>query len=145
MQRWVWTTFNSFQWDLNYHNPAVFRAMLEEMLFLANTGVDILRLDAVAFIWKQMGTGCENLPEAHTWIKAFNTLGSIAAPGLVFKSEAIVHPDEVVRYISRGRMPDLLQSDTDGLAVGVARDAGSPAAHQIAQPSAQAAPRTRLG
>ncbi len=100
MSRWVWTTFNSFQWDLNYHNPAVFRAMLEEMLFLANTGVDILRLDAVAFIWKEMGTICENLPKAHLLIRAFNALASIAAPGLVFKSEAIVHPDEVVKYIS---------------------------------------------
>ncbi|MEM1227290.1 MAG: alpha-amylase family glycosyl hydrolase, partial [Planctomycetota bacterium] len=59
MQQWVWTTFNSFQWDLNYRNPAVFRAMLSEMLFIANTGVDMLRLDAVAFIWKQMGTDCE--------------------------------------------------------------------------------------
>lgn len=100
MERWVWTTFNSFQWDLNYRNPAVFRAMLEEMLFLANTGVDILRLDAVAFIWKQMGTSCENLPQAHTIIRAYNTLARIAAPGLVFKSEAIVHPDDVVKYIS---------------------------------------------
>jgi len=99
MQQWVWTTFNSFQWDLNYRNPAVFRAMLEELLFIANTGVDILRLDAVAFIWKQMGTGCENLPEAHLLIQAFNSLAKIAAPGLLFKSEAIVHPDEVVRYI----------------------------------------------
>ncbi len=100
MQQWVWTTFNSFQWDLNYHNPAVFRAMLEEMLFIANTGVDILRLDAVAFIWKQKGTSCENLPEAHVLIKAFNLLARIAAPSLLFKSEAIVHPDEVVKYIS---------------------------------------------
>jgi len=99
MQKWVWTTFNSFQWDLNYGNPAVFRAMLEEMLFIANTGVDILRLDAVAFIWKQMGTNCENRPEAHQLIQAFNCLAGIAAPGLVFKSEAIVHPDEVVKYI----------------------------------------------
>ena len=99
MQQWVWTTFNSFQWDLNYSNPAVFRAMLEEMLFIANTGVDILRLDAVAFIWKQMGTSCENLPEAHLLIQAFNHVARIATPGLLFKSEAIVHPDEVVRYI----------------------------------------------
>jgi amylosucrase len=98
--RWVWTTFNSFQWDLNYGNPAVFRAMLEEMLFIANMGVDVLRLDAVAFIWKRMGTGCENLPEAHLLIQAFNHFAKIAAPGLVFKSEAIVHPDEVVKYIS---------------------------------------------
>ena len=100
MQRWVWTTFNSFQWDLNYGNPDVFRAMLEEMFFIADTGVDILRLDAVAFIWKQMGTSCENLPEAHRLIQAFNRLARIATPGLVFKSEAIVHPDEVVKYIS---------------------------------------------
>lgn len=99
MQRWVWTTFNSYQWDLNYSNPAVFCAMLEEMLFIANTGVDVLRLDAVAFIWKQMGTSCENLPEAHLLIQAFNCLARIAAPGLLFKSEAIVHPDDVVKYI----------------------------------------------
>lgn len=100
MRRWIWTTFNSFQWDLNYSNPAVFRAMLEEMLFIANLGVDILRLDAVAFIWKRLGTNCENLREAHTLIRAFNLLARIAAPGLLFKSEAIVHPDEVMKYIS---------------------------------------------
>ena len=99
MERWVWTTFNSFQWDLKYRNPAVFRAMLEEMFFIANTGVDILRLDAVAFIWKQKGTSCENRPEAHLLIQAFNRLARLAAPGLLFKSEAIVHPDEVVKYI----------------------------------------------
>ncbi|MFP4256280.1 MAG: alpha-amylase family glycosyl hydrolase [Desulfobacterales bacterium] len=98
--KWVWTTFNSFQWDLNYANPAVFRAMAEEMLFLANQGVQILRLDAVAFIWKRLGTDCENLPEAHLLIQAFNCLARIAAPCLLFKSEAIVHPDEVIRYIS---------------------------------------------
>ena len=99
MEQWVWTTFNSFQWDLNYGNPAVFRAMLEELFFLANMGVDVLRLDAVAFIWKRMGTSCENLPEAHSVIQAFNHLTRIAAPGLVFKSEAIVHPDEVIKYV----------------------------------------------
>lgn len=102
MQRWVWTTFNNFQWDLKYANPEVFRAMAAEMLFLANTGVEILRLDAVAFTWKQLGTSCENLPEAHLLIQAFNAICRIAAPGLVFKSEAIVQPDEVMRYISRG-------------------------------------------
>lgn len=101
MQQWIWTTFNSFQWDLNYSNPAVFRAMLDEMFFLANMGVDVLRLDAIAFIWKQMGTSCENLPEAHQLIQAFNHLARIATPGLLFKSEAIVHPDEVIKYVSR--------------------------------------------
>jgi len=101
MQRWVWTTFNNFQWDLNYSNPAVFQAMLDEMLFIANLGVDILRLDAVAFIWKQMGTSCENLPQAHVLIQAFNHFARIATPGLLFKSEAIVHPNEVVKYIGQ--------------------------------------------
>ncbi|MFP4667310.1 MAG: alpha-amylase family glycosyl hydrolase [Desulfobacterales bacterium] len=100
--KWVWTTFNSFQWDLNYANPAVFRAMAEEMLFLANQGVQVLRLDAVAFIWKRLGTDCENLPEAHMLVQAFNALVRIAAPCLLFKSEAIVHPDEVLNYISPG-------------------------------------------
>ncbi len=99
LRGWIWTTFNSFQWDLRYENPEVFRAMATEMLFLANTGVEILRLDAVAFIWKKRGTNCENLPEAHLLIQAFNVLCRIAAPSLVFKSEAIVHPDEVEKYI----------------------------------------------
>ncbi len=99
MGRWVWTTFNSFQWDLNYDNPAVFCAMAEEMLYLANAGVQVLRLDAVAFIWKEMGTSCENRPQAHQIIRAFNAVARIAAPSLLFKSEAIVHPDEVLGYI----------------------------------------------
>lgn len=99
INQWVWTTFHTFQWDLNYSNPAVFTAMAEEMLSIANLGVEILRLDAVAFIWKQMGTSCENLPEAHLLIQAFNALCRIAAPALIFKSEAIVHPDDVVKYI----------------------------------------------
>ena len=96
---WVWTTFHSYQWDLNYANPAVFNRMAEEMLFLANQGVEVIRLDAVAFIWKQMGTNCENLPEAHQLIRAFNAVARIASPALLFKSEAIVHPDDVVKYI----------------------------------------------
>ena len=100
IDKWVWTTFHSYQWDLNYQNPAVFVEMAREMLFLANAGVDILRLDAVAFIWKRMGTSCENLPEAHLLIKAFNLIARIAAPSLLFKSEAIVHPDDVIKYIS---------------------------------------------
>jgi glycosidase len=99
IRKWVWTTFHSYQWDLNYENPAVFNRMADEMLFLANAGVEVLRLDAVAFVWKKMGTVCENLPEAHLLIQAFNACARIAAPALVFKSEAIVHPDEVVKYI----------------------------------------------
>ncbi|WP_414673178.1 alpha-amylase family protein [Lacisediminihabitans sp.] len=97
--RWVWTTFHSFQWDLNYRNPAVFRTMAGEMLFLANQGVDVLRMDAVAFLWKELGTSCENLPQAHWLIQAFNAVCRIAAPSLLFKSEAIVHPDQIEEYI----------------------------------------------
>ena len=100
IRKWVWTSFYNFQWDLNYENPVVFTRMMEEMLFLANKGVQVLRLDAVAFIWKQLGTGCQNLPEAHTIIKAFNAITRMVAPSLIFKSEAIVHPDEVRKYIS---------------------------------------------
>jgi glycosidase len=99
LNQWVWTTFHSYQWDLNYANPVVFNRMAEEMLFLANHGAEVLRLDAVAFIWKQLGTNCENLPQAHWIIRAYNAVMRIAAPALIFKSEAIVHPDEVVKYI----------------------------------------------
>jgi amylosucrase len=99
INQWVWTTFHSYQWDLNYANPAVFISMAEEMLFLANAGVEVLRLDAVAFTWKQIGTNCENLPEAHLLIQAYNAIARIVAPAMLFKSEAIVHPDEVAKYI----------------------------------------------
>jgi glycosidase len=97
---WVWTTFHRYQWDLKYANPAVFNRMAEEMLFLSNQGVEVIRLDAVAFTWKELGTNCENLPGAHSLIRGFNAAARIAAPALLFKSEAIVHPDEVLKYIA---------------------------------------------
>lgn len=99
LNQWVWTTFNSFQWDLNYQNPAVFAAMAGEMVSLANRGIGILRLDAVAFVWKQLGTTCENLPQAHTIIQAFQSVARLVCPSLLFKSEAIVHPDDIAQYI----------------------------------------------
>lgn len=99
--KWVWTTFFNFQWDLNYANPKVFCAMLEEMLFLANQGVEVLRLDAVPFVWKELGTNCENLPQAHVIIQAFNILVHAAAPAMLFKSEAIVHPRDVRSYVGK--------------------------------------------
>ena len=101
INKWVWTTFNNFQWDLNYSNPAVFNAITDEMLFLANLGCEVLRLDALAFIWKEKGTTCENQPKAHTLIQCFNRCLQIVAPAVLFKSEAIVHPDDVVRYIDK--------------------------------------------
>ncbi|MEJ6398566.1 alpha-amylase family protein [Yoonia sp. 208BN28-4] len=103
--RWIWSTFHSFQWDLNYSNPAVFAAMAGEMLSLANQGVDLIRMDAVAFIWKRLGTTCESQPEAHLLLRAFNSVCRMAAPSLLFKSEAIVHPDEVVSYIDPEECP----------------------------------------
>lgn len=99
--RYVWSTFYHFQLDLNYSNPNVFRAMAGEMLFLANVGIDFFRMDAVAFMWKQMNTDCENRPEVHKLLRAFNALCRLAAPSVLFKSEAIVHPDFVVQYIDR--------------------------------------------
>lgn len=99
IKQWVWTTFHNYQWDLNYENPVVFHRMAEEMVFLANQGVEVVRLDAVAFIWKRLGTDCQNLEEAHWIIRAFNAVMAIVAPAVVMKSEAIVHPDEVAKYI----------------------------------------------
>ncbi|MEX2472869.1 MAG: amylosucrase [Gemmatimonadota bacterium] len=105
VRKWVWTTFHTYQWDLNYENPVVFNRMLEEMLFLANQGVEVLRLDAVAFLWKRLGTNCQNLPEAHRIIGAFNAVAAIAAPAMTLLSEAIVHPDEVRKYVSVDECP----------------------------------------
>lgn len=97
--QWVWTTFYSYQWDLNYTNPAVFREMLEIMLFLANQGVDVLRLDAAPFLWKRLGTDCQNQPEVFLLIQAYRALLRIAVPGVILKAEAIVPPDALFRYI----------------------------------------------
>jgi len=102
---WVWTTFYTFQWDLNFGNPALFRQMAEEMLFLANRGAEVLRLDAVPFIWKEPGTPCENRPGAHRVVRALNAVARLAAPGLAFKSEAIVHPDDVKSYVGPEEAP----------------------------------------
>lgn len=102
IDRWVWTTFNEYQWDLNYKNPAVFAEMLEIILFLANQGVEVLRLDAVAFMWKRLGTDSQNQPEAHAILQAFRALSRIASPGLVLKAEAIVAPDRLIPYLGRG-------------------------------------------
>jgi len=96
---WVWTTFHDYQWDLNYANPAVFRAMLRTMLALANRGIDVLRLDAVPFLWKRLGTDCQNQPEAHLLLQAFRALTRLAAPGLALKAEAIVSPEMLPAYL----------------------------------------------
>lgn len=102
IDRWVWTTFNEYQWDLNYSNPAVFGEMLDNILYLANKGIEILRLDAVAFMWKRLGTDSQNQPEAHYLLQAFRALSRIAAPALLLKAEAIVPPPQLIPYLGRG-------------------------------------------
>jgi amylosucrase len=101
--RWVWTTFNEHQWDLNWTNPEVFIEVLDIMLFLANKGVDCLRLDAVAFMWKRLGTNCQNLAEVHDILQALRAATRIAAPALIHKAEAIVAPRDLVPYLGVGR------------------------------------------
>ena len=101
--KWVWTTFNEHQWDLNWANPRVFLEITKIMLHLANTGVDILRLDAVAFMWKRMGTRCQSEPEVHMLLQALRACSRIAAPAVIHLEEAIVSPQEMLPYLGRGR------------------------------------------
>ena len=100
---WVWTTFNSWQWDLNWHNPEVFYEFADLILWLANLGVECLRLDAIAFIFKRMGTNCQNQPEVHAITQALRTVARIAAPALIFKAEAIVGPADLAPYLGVGK------------------------------------------
>ena len=79
--KWVWTTFNEHQWDLNWANPRVLLEIVEIMLFLANQGVEVVRLDAVAFMWKRMGTRCQNEPEVHQILQALRAASRIAGAG----------------------------------------------------------------
>jgi amylosucrase len=101
--KWVWTTFNEHQWDLDWSNPRVFLEIVRVMLFLANQGVEVLRLDAVAFLWKRMGTRCQNEPEVHDILQALRAASRIAAPALIHKAEAIVSPRDLVPYLGAGR------------------------------------------
>ncbi len=105
VNKYVMTVFNSYQWDLNYSNPAVFIEMVDVAIHLANLGVDILRLDALAFMWKRMGTDSQNLPEAHWLVQTMRTCMRIVAPGTLFLAEAIVPPDEIVKYFGTGQVP----------------------------------------
>jgi len=98
MQQWVMTVFNSFQWDLNYGNPDVFIEMLDVLLFWANQGADILRLDAVAFLWKKIGTTSQNEREAHLILQLMKDCCQVTAPGVLFIAEAIVAPLEIIKY-----------------------------------------------
>ncbi|APW47710.1 alpha-amylase family glycosyl hydrolase [Rhodoferax antarcticus] len=98
MGKWVMTVFNHYQWDLNYRNPEVLIDMIGIMLFWANKGVDILRLDAVAFLWKKMGSTCQNEREAHLLLQLMKDCCQVTAPGVLFIAEAIVAPSEIAKY-----------------------------------------------
>ena len=101
--KWVWTTFNEHQWDLNWANPQVFLEITEIMLHLANKGVDVLRLDAVAFMWKRLGTRCQSEPEVHMILQALRACCRIACPAVIHLEEAIVAPAEMLPYLGRGK------------------------------------------
>ena len=98
MGKWAMTVFNSYQWDLNYSNPAVFIEMLDIVLFWANQGADIVRLDAVAFLWKKIGTISQNEHEAHLILQLLKDCCQVTAPGVLFIAEAIVAPVEIIKY-----------------------------------------------
>ncbi len=100
---WAWTTFHDYQWDLDWSNPDVFCELLEVILELANVGVDCLRLDAIAFLWKRLGSSCQNEPEVHQIVQALRAAVHIAAPAVIFKAEAIVAPELLPAYLGTGR------------------------------------------
>jgi amylosucrase len=103
MGRWVWTTFNAYQWDLDWSNPDVFLEIVDIMGYLANVGVEVFRMDAVAFMWKRMGTDCQNQPEVHDLLQALRACSKIATPAVAHKAEAIVSPVDLIHYFGTGR------------------------------------------
>ena len=96
--KWVMTVFHNYQWDLNYRNPRVLIEMVDNLLYLANQGADILRLDAPAFLWKEFGTSSQNLPQAHLILNLMKRCSEVVAPGVKFIAEAIVSPSEIMKY-----------------------------------------------
>ena len=111
LQKWVWTTFNEFQWDVNWSNPNLFLEYVDIIGYLANQGTDCVRLDAIAFIWKRLGTNCQNQPEVHAITQALRAISKIVTPSLIYKAEAIVGPQDVVHYLGQrshaGKVSDL--------------------------------------
>ena len=102
----VMTTFYPYQWDLNYANPVVFNAMTENMLFLCNRGVDVIRLDAVPYIWKELGTTCRNLPQVHKLVRMMRLACQIVCPGTLLLGEVVMEPSKVVPYFGSVEKPE---------------------------------------
>ena len=103
IDKWVWTTFNEYQWDLNWTNPEVFLEIADIIFYLANRGVEVFRLDAVAFMWKRLGTNCQNQPEVYDLLQALRSCAKITTPAVVHKAEAIVSPDDLIKYFGVGK------------------------------------------
>ena len=103
LDEWVWTTFNEWQWDLDWSNPDVLLEFARIVMHLANLGIEVLRLDAIAFLWKRLGTNCQNQPEVHAITQALRTTCRLAAPATLFKAEAIVGPRDLMPYLGIGR------------------------------------------
>lgn len=103
---YVMTTFYPYQWDLNYRNPRVFNEMMYQFLFFANQGMDIIRIDAVPYIWKELGTKCRNLPEVHTIVRMMRMIGEIVCPSVLLLGEVVMEPEKVVPYFGTIEKPE---------------------------------------
>ena len=102
----VMTTFWPYQWDLNYANPMVFNDMTDNMLYLCNQGIDVIRLDATPYIWKTLGTTCRNLPQVHTLVRMMHMACEIVCPGTLLLGEVVMAPDKVVPYFGTVKKPE---------------------------------------
>ena len=106
MNHYVLTTFYPYQWDLNYKNPRVFNEMMYNFLYLANQGIDIIRIDAVPYIWKELGTSCRNLPKVHTIVRMMRIIGEIVCPSVILLGEVVMEPEKVVPYFGTVEKPE---------------------------------------
>ncbi len=102
----VMTFFYPYQWDLNYKNPMVFNDMTENLLFLANRGMDVIRLDAIPYIWKELGTDCRNLPQVHTLSRMLNLACRIVCPGVLLLGEVVMEPEKLAPYFGTPEKPE---------------------------------------
>ena len=104
--KYVMTTFYPYQWDLNYWNPVVLNEMVGNMLNLVNRGIDVIRIDAVPYIWKQLGTNCRNLPQVHSIVRIMRIICEIVCPGVLLLGEVVMEPDKVVPYFGSVEKPE---------------------------------------
>ena len=103
---YVMTTFYPYQWDLNYRNPRVFNEMMYNFLYLTNQGIDIVRIDAVPYIWKELGTTCRNLKQVHTIVRMMRMIAEIVCPGVLLLGEVVMEPEKVVPYFGTVEKPE---------------------------------------